>query len=177
MPPDREADERLLVEAARKDPGRFAELYEAHFERVYAYAARRLRDRAEAEDVTSEVFQQALANLPRFEWRGAPFAAWLLRIAANAIADRWRERERERGTPSQEGRTEPRLDEIEDQARLFRLVGQLPDDQRRVIEMRFVEQKKVREIAAELGRSEGAVKQLQFRGLSALRERMGRTDA
>jgi RNA polymerase sigma-70 factor (ECF subfamily) len=175
--PDADADERLLVEAARKDPRRFAELYEAHFERVYAYAARRLRDRHEAEDVTSEVFQQALAGLPRFEWRGVPFGAWLLRIAANAIVDRWRRRERERGTPSPEARAEPGLEEVEDQARLFRLVGQLPGDQRRVIEMRFVEQKSIREIASELGRSEGAVKQLQLRALSGLRERMATKNA
>jgi RNA polymerase sigma-70 factor (ECF subfamily) len=175
--PDAEGDERRLVEAAQKDPARFAELYAAHFERVYAYAARRLHDRQEAEDVTSEVFHQALANLPRFEWRGVPFAAWLFRIAANAIADRWQRRDRERGGPPPELAAEPRLEEVEEQARLIRLVGRLPGDQRRVVEMRFVEQKSIREIAAELGRSEGAVKQLQFRALSELRRRMGRGNA
>lgn len=82
-------DERQLIAAAQADPCRFAALYDLHFERVYAYVARRVGNRAEAEDVTAEVFQQALASLPRFEWRGAPFAAWLYRIAANAIADRW----------------------------------------------------------------------------------------
>src|SRR6266568_5895182 len=81
--------ERLLIEAAQKDPGRFADLYENNFERVYAFIVRRVRDRHEAEDLTAEVFQHALANLPRFEWRGVPFAAWWFRIAANAIADRW----------------------------------------------------------------------------------------
>jgi RNA polymerase sigma-70 factor (ECF subfamily) len=175
--PDAEADERRLIEAAQKDPRRFAELYEAHFARVYAYAARRLRDRQEAEDVTSEVFQQALASLPRFEWRGVPIAAWLVRIARNAIADRFERRERERGTPAPEPSVEPRLEDVEQQARLFGLVSRLPEDQRRVIEMRFVEQKSIRDIAAELGRSEGAVKQLQFRGLSELRERMGQSNA
>lgn len=175
--PEGDADERLLVEAAQKDPGRFAELYEAHFERVYAYVVRRVRDRHAAEDLTADVFQQALANLGRFEWRGAPFAAWLFRIAANAIADRWKAEARERGRPSPEGRVEPDLEGVESQARLFRLVGQLPEDQRRVIEMRFVEQKTIREIAAELGRSEGAVKQLQFRGIEGLRARMGQSNA
>jgi RNA polymerase sigma-70 factor, ECF subfamily len=174
---DVEADERRLIEAAQKDPRCFAELYEAHFPRVYAYAARRLRDRQEAEDVTSEVFQQALASLPRFEWRGVPFAAWLVRMARNAIADRWKRRERERGTPAPEPSVEPRPEDVEQQARLFGLVSRLPEDQRRVIEMRFVEQKSIREIAAALGRSEGAVKQLQFRGLSELRERMGQSNA
>src|SRR5580693_9181681 len=83
-----QAEERLLVEAAQKDPTRFAELYEINFERVYAFVAWRVGDRDAAEDLTSEVFHKALSNLRRFEWRGAPFASWLLRIAANAIADR-----------------------------------------------------------------------------------------
>lgn len=174
---DDEADERRLVEAAQRDPSRFAALYEVHFERVYAYAARRLRDRHEAEDITAEVFQRALAGLPRFEWRGVPFSAWLIRIASNLVADRWKRRALERGTPSPEPVAEPKLDEVEEQARLFRLVRLLPEDQRRVIEMRFVEQKSIREVAAALGRSEGAVKQLQFRGVASLRERMGPSNA
>lgn len=82
-----QAEERLLVEAAQKDPARFAELYELHFERVYAFIARRVCERDAAEDLTSEVFHKALANIGSFEWRGAPFAAWLFRIAANALAD------------------------------------------------------------------------------------------
>ncbi len=91
----KEADERLLIEAAQKDPARFAELYESNFERVYAYVVRRVGDRAETEDLTSEVFHHALANLQRFEWRGIPFAAWLYRIAANLISDRWQRTNRE----------------------------------------------------------------------------------
>src|SRR5689334_17777350 len=80
--------ERDLVGAAPADPSRFADLYERHFERIYAFIARRIRDRAETEDLTSEVFHRALINVRRFEWRGTPFAAWLYRIAHNAIADR-----------------------------------------------------------------------------------------
>ena len=80
--------EQALIEAAQRDRGRFADLYEANFERVYAYVARRVRDRDEAQDLTADVFHLALKNLPRFEWRGVPFAAWLFRIASNEIADR-----------------------------------------------------------------------------------------
>src|SRR5262249_61752107 len=78
--------ERLAIEAAQRDPSRFAELYEEHFDRVYAFVRHRVPDRAEAEDLTAEVFQKALAGIGRFEWRGVPFAAWLFRIASNAIA-------------------------------------------------------------------------------------------
>lgn len=89
-----ETDERLPIEAAQRDPRRFGELYENNFDRVYAFVASRVFDRTEAEDLTAEVFHQALANLAQFEWRGAPFVAWLLRIASNTIADRWQRRSR-----------------------------------------------------------------------------------
>jgi RNA polymerase sigma-70 factor (ECF subfamily) len=169
-----QADERLLVEAAQKDPTRFAELYEINFERVYAFVTRRVGDRDAAEDLTSEVFHKALANLRRFEWRGVPFAVWLLRIAGNAIADRAHRAGRELAVDdppelSAEASALVDLEEVEHRARLFRLVDELPADQRRVIAMRFAEEKSIREIAEALGRTEGAVKQLQFRGLQSLR--------
>jgi len=85
-----EIDERRLIEAAQRDPGRFAEIYEANFARVYAYVARRVPGREEAEDVTAEVFQRALAGLVGFEWQGTPFIGWLLGIAGNLIARRWK---------------------------------------------------------------------------------------
>jgi len=172
----KESDERLLVEAAQKDPRRFAELYESNFERVYAYIVRRVGDRAEAEDLTSDVFHRAFANLARFEWRGVPFAAWLYRLSANAIADRSQRAARERTVPVTVDVDEPEMEEIEHRARLFRLVEGLPADQRRVIVMRFAEQLPIRDIAVRLGRTEGAVKQLQFRALENLRLRMGKSD-
>src|SRR5580658_3558767 len=139
-----QAEERLLVEAAQKDPTRFAELYEINFERVYAFIARRVGDRDAAEDLTSEVFHKALANLRRFEWRGAPFAAWLLRIAANAITDR---AERAGKELAADATADIDLEEVERRARVFRLVDELPADQRRVVAMRFAEEKSIREIA------------------------------
>jgi RNA polymerase sigma-70 factor, ECF subfamily len=168
--------ERLLVEAAQRDPKQFSELYELHFERVYAYVARRVRDRDAAEDLTAEVFHKALRHLPRFKWTGAPFVTWLFRIAANTIADRMKHAARESGVANLNdlGETPPiDLEEIEQHALLFRLVTELPEDQRRVIMMRFADDKSIRDIAGEIQRSEGAVKQLQFRGLESLRARLG----
>jgi RNA polymerase sigma-70 factor (ECF subfamily) len=180
--PGKEADERLLIEAAQKDPARFAELYENNFERVYAYVVRRVGDRAEAEDLTSEVFHHALSNLKRFEWRGIPFAAWLYRIAANLISDRWQHKSREQVTDDVEQiksvpASNAEFEEVERRATLFRLVDALPAEQRRVVVLRFVEEKSIKEVAREIRKTEGAVKQLQFRALSSLRTRMEGADA
>lgn len=176
----KEADERLLIEAAQQDPARFADLYEVNFERVYAYAVRRVRDRAEAEDVTAEVFHQALANLKRFEWRGIPFAAWLFRIAANLISDRWQRSGREitdEETIDAAQVSPAEIEEVERRATLFKLVDTLPAEQKNVVVLRFVEQKSIKEVAREIRKTEGAVKQLQFRALSNLRARMEGADA
>jgi RNA polymerase sigma-70 factor, ECF subfamily len=177
-----ESEDRLLIEAAQRDPGRFADLYERNFARVYAYIARRVGNREEAQDLTAEVFHRALANLGRFEWRGVPFAAWLFKLAANALADRRKGAARETGNPSArtiEEISDPEVfdpEDIERRARLFQLVRRLPEGQRRVIEMRFAEEKSIREIAQALRRTEGAVKQLQFRALETLRQRMGKAN-
>lgn len=168
-----DSSERLLIEAAQADPRRFGDLYELHFDRVYAYVTRRVRDRATAQDLTADVFEHALSAIQRYEWRGLPFSAWLYRIAANRIADYSSRLAQERELPEFVDCNEPDYDDIEKRATLFRAVRELPEDQRRVIELRFVEQKSLREVAEEMHRSEGAIKQLQFRGLETLRTRMG----
>ena len=179
------AEERRLVEAGQRDPARFGDLYEHSFEVVYAYISRRVRDRSETEDLTAEVFSRALTNLPRFKWTGAPVAAWLFRIASNLIADRSKRKAREgnatdfdaeaemAGNPKLTKQTQQvELEESERRARLFKLVEGLAEDQRRVVVMRFAEEKSIRDIANEMGRSEGAIKQLQFRALENLRARL-----
>jgi len=175
------AAERSLIETAQRDRGRFGELYETHFERVYAYVVRRVRDRDEAQDITADVFHLALKSLPRFEWRGVPFAAWLFRIAFNEIADRSKstaklrahQREAVSDAVDDSGGVATGYEEAERRGRLFKLVERLPRDQSRVITMRFAEDKSIREIATALGRSEGSVKQLQFRAMQNLRVRLG----
>lgn len=174
-----EAEERRLVEAAQRDRACFADLYELHFGFVYAYVSRRLSARTETEDLTAEVFRKALQNLPRFRWTGAPFRAWLVRIAANLIADRAKRAGREIAVTT--ANEEPAaldqtqqvdLEKVEQQARLFRLVDELGEDQRQVVFARFAEEKSISQIAHDLGRSEGAIKQLQFRALENLRKKL-----
>lgn len=180
-------DEQLLVAAAQKNLRRFADLYELHFHKVYAFVFARVANRPAAEDLTSHVFQQALAKLNEFQWRGAPFSSWLFRIAANAMADHFRRKTGERtveqtadppesDSASHEPHGEAAVEQAARRGKLFSLVAALPAEQRRVIEMRFAEEKSIRDIARALRRTEGAVKQLQFRALENLRARMRDAD-
>jgi RNA polymerase sigma-70 factor, ECF subfamily len=179
-----ETEERRLVKAAQQDRACFGDVYERYFELVYGYVARRVRDRAATEDVTSEVFRKALANIDRFKWTGAPFGAWLLRIASNLIADRAKRQAKNgvrvdepgeilsRDAPSASESQQVQLEDAERRAWVIRMVEELPEDQRRVVRMRFAEEKSINEIALEMGRSDGAVKQLQFRAFQNLRAKL-----
>lgn len=118
-----ELNERSLVEAAQADPARFLDLYDRHFHRVYAYVLRRAGNRADAEDVTSEVFHRALANLKDYVWRGVPFAAWLFRIAANELTDRRRHAARESGDPPPDRQDTEKDSDVERRAGLDIRVG------------------------------------------------------
>jgi len=166
-------EERLLIEAAQADPARFVELYDRNVDRVYAYVSRRAGSRSVAEDVTSEVFEQALSNLGTFKWRGVPFVAWLYRIASNALADHWKRERRDSHDLPPDVPDEREHQDLERRVSLFQLVDRLPDAQRQVIQMRFVEDRTIREVAAALDRSEGAVKQLNWRALENLRKDAG----
>jgi RNA polymerase sigma-70 factor (ECF subfamily) len=182
-----ETEERRLVEAAQQDRACFGDVYERYFELVYGYVARRVRDRAATEDLTSEVFRKALANIDRFKWTGAPFGAWLLRIASNLIADRAKRQTKDgvrvdelsptvglspRDAANSTKSQQIQLEDAERRAWVIRKVDELPDDQRRVVRLRFAEEKSISEIAVELGRTEGAIKQLQFRALQSLRAKL-----
>jgi RNA polymerase sigma-70 factor (ECF subfamily) len=145
---------------------------------VYAFVGRRVQDRAAVQDLTADVFRKALEGLDRFGWRGVPFAVWLFRIARNAIANHRQRAAREMSGADLETKEAPESASavsgpVDDHAAVYRFVRELPDDQRRVIQMRFAEEKGIREIAEAMGRTEGAVKQLQYRAMQTLRERVG----
>ena len=178
--PSQPVSDRFLVEAAQADPSKFEALYELYFELVYFFILNRVHNRATAEDLTSEVFHKALANLSTYECRDMPFSAWLFRIASNAIADQFKRASREQcGTdhtpdpPVEASIASTEMEVVERHALLFRLVEQLPEFQRCVIRKRFIEERSIKEIAHLLGKTEGAVKQLQFRAWRTLRRQMG----
>lgn len=167
------SDDRPLIEAAQNEPARFAELYDQNFDRLYAFFARRVSTREEAQDLTAEVFHQALASIRTFKWQGAPFIAWLYGIAANVLSKHWAHhgKHMEEALPDLSSMG----GDIERSVLLMKAVETLLPNQKLVIIRRFVDQKSIREIAQELGRSEGAIKQLQLRALENLRAKLGGT--
>ena len=179
-------DEGALVAAAQRDPRAFGALYELYVDRIYRYAYRRVGTHHEAEDITSQTFQQALQALPAYEWRGLPFGAWLFRIAGNIINRRGRTSGREvavedvtvfSGYEETDDDPADRVWRSEEAGALADLVGKLPPDQQRVLVLKFSHGMKNREIGDLMGRSEGAIKQLVHRALVTLRSTMERNYA
>lgn len=168
--------ERRLIEAARRDRSAFRPIYLAHADAVFAYLVRRVRDPSLAEDLTADTFERALARIGKFEWRGAPLRAWLLRIADRAATD-WLRRAHRRpmaelppddllpNRPSAEQGAVRR----ERNAQIVEAINVLPAAQRQVVLMRLGEGVGHAEIARRLGRSEGAVRMLYTRGLRRVR--------
>src|ERR1700686_1451654 len=170
-------EERKEILAAQRDRAAFAPLYERYVDQMYAAADTPTKDKEQAEDVTAATFAKAIEELPRFQWRGVPYSAWLYRVAGNLVA-------RERGRPGwieleqrmlPDAGADPALHaEANDRADEGRAaVAPLPHDQRQAILMRCGGDLRNREIAEIMGRSEGAVKLLAFRALTALRRRLG----
>ncbi len=178
---DERSDEAALVARAHSDAEAFGALYDRYVLRVYRFALRRLGNHAEAEDVTAQTFHRAFEALGRFEWRGAPFGAWLFRIAHNAVVDR-----RRAGAPpvSLDGASEAGFEPADagavapDEALLLQedldaawaAVARLPALQRRAVTLRFGRDLSHAEVGVIIGRSEAATKQLVYRAMKTLRE-------
>lgn len=168
--------ERDLIVAAQRDRAAFTPLYERYVDQIFAYVLSMTRDRELAEDVTAATFAKAIEELPRFEYRGVPYSAWLYRVATNMVH---RQRRRKGWVELQphlpdEAPGPDELAEAGDRAAEVRLaVAQLPADQRQAVQLRFGSDLRNREIAELMGRSEGAVKLLTFRALTSLRRRLG----
>jgi RNA polymerase sigma-70 factor (ECF subfamily) len=183
------ADERRLVERAREgDAGAFGQIYQHYVDRVYSFVIFRVRDRAVAEDLTQDVFVQVLRGLDAFDWRGS-LAPWLLRIARNTVVDHWRRIGRrpertlsavEAGEDDEDDNRINRLVAEEDaglaqaegaldRARIARAASQLTELQQQVLALRFAAGLSIRETADAMGKSEGAIKNLQHHAVRSLR--------
>ena len=178
--PERSPGDADLVAAARVDRQAFAPLYERYRDDLLRYSYYCLGNWDDAADATQQVFANAFAGLPRFVDQDNSFRSWLFRIAHNEVCTRQQQRSRrpqsQLGDAFEVADRAPSPEELaiaaDDHQRLWLLLEQLSPDRRRVCELRFAGLKD-REIAAVLGKSEGAVRVAQSRAVAQLRELMG----
>jgi len=171
-------EEALVCSAQQGDGAAFSELYEENFSKVYRYLMLRVGDKAEAEDMTQQVFIKAFEALPGYRWQGAPFASWLFRIAHNQVIDR--QRKQSKRSSAAIGDLDLASDECTEEAVETKLTVEeivaaskdLTVAQREVIGLRFGAEMSTAEVAHIMGKSEGAIKALQHSAVVALRIRM-----
>jgi RNA polymerase sigma-70 factor (ECF subfamily) len=173
-------EEDTVRRAERRDPEAFGQLYEEHFDRIYRYIVLRVRNQADAEDLTQQVFLKALEHIGSYHYRGMPFASWLFRIAHNQVVDHWKKKSREKvKLLTQDEVAEAGALSDDDPAalaeqkfgleQLAAACEQLSDGQREVVSLRFAGGLSVAETAKVMGKREGAVKVLQHVALKKLR--------
>lgn len=177
--PDLAAEMRLVSAARSGDASAVEALYKTHYATIYRYVLYRVGSATAAEDVSSQVFLGMVRNLPRYKHKGKPFLAWLYGIAQKQVAMYSRDRARAGAAvdldqagplPADDPHVGAGLEAEERRAQLGRALRMLPESQREVIILRQVLSLSLAETAASLDRSEGAVKQLQMRGLATLKD-------
>jgi RNA polymerase sigma-70 factor (ECF subfamily) len=178
------ADESGLIERAKTDPEAFGILYERYVNKVYSYIYYRVGNHHDAEDLTARTFHRALDHIDRYVQRGAPFSAWLYRIAHNLVANWHRDHSRRKvvsledvnlSPPPREG-PQHLAEQKEEENELLAAVRQLPADRQQLLILKFVEEMSNTQIGVVMGRSEGAIKSLYHRTLLSLREMLEVTD-
>ena len=184
---DRKRERRLVEAACRGDMSAVESLYRNHYDTIYRYVLLRLGSSSAAEDVTSQVFLGMLRGLGKYSDQGKPFVAWLYGIAQKQIAQFHRGQSRRPTNMDLDVVVElaaeslgpqATAEERELRAGLAKALGKVPEGQREVLLLRYLLSMSVAETAAIVGRTEGAVKQLQLRGLATLKTSLGlkRTD-
>ena len=180
MPGQPDEEHQLLKAAQQGKVDAFGLLYERHAAAIFRYLYVHLGSRPDAEDLTSEVFIRAWQSLPRYQQRGVPFRAYLVRVAHNALVDAYRRRRDETrlsreddGVPAseQDGPAETLSGKTE-QAELAGLLAELKEEYRTVLVLRFLSQLSPAETAAVMRRSPGAVRVLQHRALESMRQKL-----
>ena len=167
----------LVTLAKNGDREAFGQLYDAYVDSVHRYLFVRVGQRAVAEDLTSETFVRALRRIDTFSWQGKDIAAWFITIARNLVADhlksaRFRFEVTTADMRDADRHVDPPDDEVLRRQRDEQLVAAikaLRPEQAECITLRFLHGLSLAETARVLGRSEGAVKQLQLRATRALR--------
>ena len=174
---DQLAVARLVERAAEGDFEAYGELYSIYLDRIYRYVFHQVKDKMTAEDITEEVFIKAWKAIDSCRGKEQTFLPWLYRIAQNQVIDNLRSRRKQ---PTIEIETVdtaggPQLEAEEDWERqeLLGMIACLPQNQRQVIILKFIEGLDNREIADIMGKSQGAIRVSQMRALAKLRKDLG----
>ena len=180
--PARESTEHVRELVARGQQGdrdALEELYLIHFDRIYSYLHVSVGNRHDAEDLTTQTFLKMLEKIGSFKWRSAPFSAWLFRIAHNLAMDHFRANKRwqpEEEVPEPPGDAEPSAEAAAMQTigreSMLKLIDRLSPEQQQVLTLKFVFNLPNAEVAAILGKTEGAIKSLQHRALVSLQKQI-----
>lgn len=171
--------EQEIVSRAQQTPESFGLIYDHYFPKIYNYIYHRVHNTQLAEDLVSETFYKALANIQKFKWKERSFACWLYTIARNQVVDTFRKNKPvlldeswAEGIPSPESDPEEKVISDSTKKELFLTIRTLSQDQQDALLLRFQEGLKVKEIAQIMDKNEGAVKALLFRGLKNMRKIM-----
>lgn len=172
------SSESELIEKAKEDAEAFGELYQRYVDRIYNYIFYRTGSEEDAQDLTAHTFYKALTHIGRYRERGAPFAAWLYRIAHNAVANWHRDNSRWTELPLEgltfhdqpERAPDSAAEHWERQQALSQAMRRLHPDRQTLLILKFSEGLSNRQIGEIMGRSEGAIKSLYHRALVGLRE-------
>jgi len=170
------ATEQEVVEAAKKDPARFAVLYDKYYEQIFRFIYQRIDDKEQAFDATQQTFLKAMNSLHKYEYRGVPFASWLYRIASSEVNNLFRAQKAQRTINVEsvsvytiiEEIQESKIDEYHD--KIVDIIGGLPENELQLIEMRFFEKRSFKEIAEILEMTENNAKVKTYRILDKLKK-------
>ena len=172
-------EQSLIARAQSRDAEAFSRLYEAYFEKIYRYVVIKIGNRTEAEDVTQQVFMNALESIGSYKVREVPFSAWLYRIAHNQIVDTLRKRSRRPTMELDETMPLPSGEDLVadvelklDTKELMAATRKLTKLQQEVIALRFGADMPIAEVAKVMGKNEGAIKAMQHSAVAALRRIM-----
>jgi RNA polymerase sigma-70 factor, ECF subfamily len=170
--------ELLVRLASQGDAEAFGKLYDIHLDTVYRYVYYKVRNGAEAEDLTAQVFLKAWEAIPRYQLREAPFVHWLMRLARNAVIDGYRTARTHEGLDEKlhSRELDPAGEYLrEEQTReLVEAVRRLPEEYQSIIVLRFMHDMSYQELAGFMGKSPGALRVIQHRALAALRRLLDR---